>query len=127
MTGRVIARLAGALAHAWTWGMGWFWGYRASMIAIEGIEGLMALLLPILVSGLFLVVVLAEPGGRAVTMTVLWVTAVLMMGFCVLAGFSIGLLYIPGAVAMLIAAAFAASSTASSESPPAGRVTRGCL
>lgn len=127
MTYRVIARVVGALAHAWTWGMGWFWGYRYSTIATEGLAGLLALLLPILVSGLFLVAVLAQPGDRAVTMTVLWVTAILMLGFCVLAGFSIGLLYIPAAVAMLIAAALAASSPASSEKPSAGRVTRGCL
>ena len=127
MTDRVIARIVGALAHAWAWGMGWFWGYRHSMIAIEGLAGILALFLPILVSGVFLVVVLAEPGGRAVTMAVLWVTAILMPGFCVLAGFSIGLFYIPAAVAMLIAAAFAASSPVSSGKPSARRVTRGCL
>ena len=125
MTDRGIARVAAALAHAWTWGVG-FWVYR-TFVEWLGLGAVLAPLFPILVSGLFLAVAVSEPGGRAVTIGVLWLTAIVMLGFCVLAGFSIGLLYIPGAVAMLIAGAFAASSTASSAKSSAGRVTRGCL
>ena len=113
MTDRRIARAVSALAHAWTWGVGLYLVYRTSLVAMEGLQALLALLAPIVISGLFLLVAVSEPGGRAVAVTLLWVTAMAMLGFCVLGAASIGLLYVPGALAMLIAAAFATSASGS--------------
>ena len=139
MTNRRIVLVLSALAHAWTWGVGLFhvfypYAYSgassrsvsnpdgttttttvvtklsASFIEMNGLFGLLVLALPIVVSGLFLAVALSEPGGRTVKITLLWVTAIVMLGFCVLGAASVGIGYAPGALAIL-AAAFASSSS----------------
>ena len=141
MTDRRIVLVLSTLAHAWTWGVGLFHvfhpnayggasavsaaspdgtattivvtGLSASLIEMNGLSVLLALLAPIVLSGLFLAVALLEPGGRAATITLLWLTALAMLGCCVLAAASIGVGYAPGALAML-AAAFAGSSSSNS-------------
>lgn len=147
MTARRIVIALSALAHAWTWGVGLFLvsyphayrgtsttrsvssldgtttttvetGLSASLIETNGLSVLPVLLVPIVVSGLFLAVALSEAGGRAVTITVLWATAILMLGFCVLGAASIGFFYVPGALAMLAAASFWASGGAATTSVP---------
>ena len=133
MTARRIVLVLSLLAHAWTWGVGLFLvfypyaysgfatrsvsnsdgtttttvetGLSASLIEINGLFVLLVLLVPIAVSGMFLAIALSEPRDRALTITLLWVTAIVMLGFGVLVA-SIGFFYVPGALAML-AAAFA--------------------
>ncbi|MDE0358746.1 MAG: hypothetical protein OXN92_13570 [Gammaproteobacteria bacterium] len=129
-TCRIVLVLS-TLAHAWTWGVGLFHvfnpnahsgtstqsglnpdgkttttvtGLSSSLIEVNGLQAVLALLAPILVSGLFLAVAVSNPGGRAMTITLLWVTTVVMLGFCVLGAASIGIGYAPGALAMLAAA-----------------------
>jgi len=85
-------------------------GLTSSLIEMNGLQAVLALLAPIVVSGFFLAVAVSNPGGRAMTITLLWVTTVVMLGFCVLGAASIGIGYAPGALAML-AVAFAGSSS----------------
>ena len=135
MSTRRIVLVLSTLAHAWTWGVGLFHVFRpnaysgtstrsslnpdgtatttvtglsSSLIEMNGLQAVLALLAPIVVSGLFLAVAVLNPGGRAMTITLLRVAAVAMLGFCVLGAASIGIGYTPGALIML-AVAFAGS------------------
>lgn len=140
MNDRRIVLVLSALAHGWTWGVGLFHifnpnaysgtstqstlnpdgttttivtGLSSSLIEMNGLQAVPALLVPIVVSGVFLAVAVSNPGGRAMTITLLWVTTVVMLGFCVLGAASIGIGYAPGALVML-AVAFAGSSSSHS-------------
>lgn len=139
MKNRRIVLALGALAHAWTWGVGLFhvfnpnaysgtsarttWnpdgtttttvvtGLSSSLIEMNGPQAVLALLAPIVVSGVFLAVALSNPGGRATRITLLWVATVVMLGFCVLGAASIGIGYAPGALVMLAGALVGSSSS----------------
>ena len=121
MTCRRIVLALSALAHAWTWGVGLFHVFNpnaysttsASLIEVNGLSAVLALLVPIVVSGVFLAVAVSKPGGRAVTVSLLWLTAIVMLGFCVLGAASIGIGYAPGALLMLAAALVDCSSLSS--------------
>lgn len=137
MSTRRTVLVLSTLAHAWTWGVGLFHVFNpdaysgtstqssmnpdgtatttvtalsSSLIEMNGLQAVLALLAPIVVSGLFLAVAVSNPGGRAMTITLLWVTTVVMLGFCVLGAASIGIGYAPGALVML-AVALAGSSS----------------
>lgn len=71
----------------------------ASLIDVNGPRVLTVLALPVGIAGVG--VLLAHFGLRKA----LWLTAVLLLLFCLIGAFSIGLFYLPSAVALLVAAA----------------------
>lgn len=76
----------------------------ASLIAVNGWWVLSLLLVPVVLSALGLLaatVVRHKPRPAAV---LLWLSAVLLLGFCAAGAFSIGLSYLPAAAALLAAA-----------------------
>ena len=112
-------------AHALTWAAGvWFavWPvYRGTsmatspdgrsgtvthttetLIEADGWPAVIALSIPILLTGLALVLVYATGRWRLVRKTMLWVLAVVLLGFCVVGIMSIGFFYIPAALALLV-------------------------
>ena len=79
----------------------------ASLIAVNGWSVLRVLVAPLVLSGVGLLSIwLSEPtrGAKALQ----WFSALLLFGFCVLGSFSIGVFYVPAAVALLTAAVLAA-------------------
>jgi hypothetical protein len=87
----------------------------ASLIAVNGWSVLRVLIVPPVLSGVGLVSVwLSEPtrGAKALQ----WFSALLLFGFCVLGAFSIGVFYVPAAVALLTAVVLEAGRRVATES-----------
>jgi hypothetical protein len=76
----------------------------ASLIAVKGFGIVFALCVPIALAALGL---LAAAGRRRV---LVWVPGAALLCFVVLTGFSIGLLYLPAAIALLLSAGLMGSS-----------------
>ena len=120
----ILAGLAHGLAWAaFLWLVLWPYSYRgevavavapgeprgevtrvhASFIEVNGLQVLPVLLAPVGLSAVGLLAIIrwgARRGGRALV----WLSAALMLAFCALGVFSIGLLYAPGALGLLAAA-----------------------
>ena len=73
-----------------------------TLIEADGLPAVVALLIPILLTGLALVLVYVTSRWRLVRKTMLWVLAVVLLGLCVVAIMSIGFFYIPAALALLV-------------------------
>jgi hypothetical protein len=76
--------------------------YTETLIEANGWPAMIALLIPILLTGLALVLVYATSRWRLVRKTMLWMLAVVLLGFCAVAILSIGFFYIPAALALLV-------------------------
>ncbi|HEX9124626.1 MAG TPA: hypothetical protein VF984_14920 [Actinomycetota bacterium] len=89
----------------------------ATLIGVNGVWVVWLLLIPIAFTGLGLAAALV---GRR---RLLWLIGGLAVGFCVLAVFSIGIFYLPSAIALLLAAGFTGRSKHVERSTPkrAGR------
>ena len=64
------------------------------------------LLAPVVLTALALLAVLLTDAGQARRKVLLWVSAVLLLGFCAGGSFSIGLFYLPAAIALAFSAVF---------------------
>ena len=76
----------------------------ASLIEVNGWQVLPILLVPAALTGLALLTVLLTHTGQTRRKVLLWVLAVLLLVFCVLASFSLGIFYVPSALALLLTA-----------------------
>lgn len=76
----------------------------ASLIGVNGMRVLPLLLAPVVLTALALLVVLLTDAGQARRKVLLWVSAILLLGFCAVGIFSIGLFYMPAAVALVVSA-----------------------
>ena len=76
----------------------------ATLVEVNGLWVLLPLSVPILLTGSALLTLLFARKRHIVRMTILWAKVVVFLGFCFLAMFSIGIFYLPAAVALLIAA-----------------------
>ncbi len=75
---------------------------HASLLAVNGLGVILPLLFPVVVTALLLVV--AVSSNRRVAKLTAWPLAVILLGFCVLSGFSIGMFYLPAALAAAVTA-----------------------
>ena len=73
-----------------------------TLIEADGYPAVVALLIPILLTGLALVLVYATSRWRLVRKTMLWMLAVALLGLCAVGIMSIGFFYIPAALALLV-------------------------
>ena len=76
----------------------------ATLVEANGIYVLFLLLVPILLTGSALLAILFAHKRRFIRGALLWAPVILLLGFCLLAIFSIGILYLPTALALLVAA-----------------------
>lgn len=76
----------------------------ASLIEVNGWQVLPILLVPSALTGLALLTVLLPHTGQTRRKVLLWVLAVLLLVFCVLVSFSIGIVYVPSALLLLLTA-----------------------
>ena len=76
----------------------------ASLIEVNGWQVIPILLVPAALTGLALLTVLLTHTGQTRRKVLLWVLAVLLIVFCVLASFSLGIFYVPSALALLLTA-----------------------
>ena len=79
--------------------------HSASLVEVNGVWVLLPLFVPVVLTGLALVALLTWKGGNAGLVSILWVLTGALLVFCLLASISFGVLYIPAALALVIAAA----------------------
>ncbi|MCH7706302.1 MAG: hypothetical protein IIB33_04575 [Chloroflexi bacterium] len=76
----------------------------ATLIEVNGLRVLPLLMTPVALTGLALLTALWTEVGRARRKVLLWVSAVLLLGFCAVSIFSIGLFYLPAALVLMASA-----------------------
>ena len=86
----------------------------ATLIEVNGLYVVPLLLVPILLSGIAVWAVRDTDAGRLGRRVLLWVLAVVLLGLCALSILSIGMLYLPTALAMLVAAILGSAGQAAS-------------
>lgn len=79
--------------------------FTATLIEVNGLYVIWLLAVPILLTGVPLLVIRRPAAGRVGRKILLWVPAAALLGFCAMAIFSIGLFYLPAALALITAAA----------------------
>ena len=77
----------------------------ASFIEVNGMGVLVPLLVPVLLTAIVMLIVIARNEWSLWTTVTLWLMAVSLLGFCVLASLSFGVLYLPAALVAVVAAA----------------------
>ena len=76
-----------------------------TLIEVNGLSVVLPLLLtPVVLTGLALLAALLTGLGLANRKVLLWVSSVLLLGFCVVTIFSVGLFYLPAALALIVSA-----------------------
>lgn len=78
--------------------------YSASLIEVNGLGVLAPLLIPVALTGLALIVLLTWRARNLGNIVALWVMTVALLAFCLLASLSFGILFVPSALALTIAA-----------------------
>tara|TARA_B100000378_G_scaffold261160_1_gene242353 strand:- start:191 stop:619 length:429 start_codon:yes stop_codon:yes gene_type:complete len=74
----------------------------ATLIEVNGWCVLPILLVPAALTGLALVTILKTNAGQTSRRVLVWVASVLLLGFCILGSFSIGIFYLPSALALVV-------------------------
>ena len=77
--------------------------HTTTLVGANGLWLLWLLLIPTLLSGLALLAIRFTDAGQARRRSLLWLAALALLAFCVVGIFSIGLFYLPTAIAMLVA------------------------
>ena len=78
--------------------------FTQTLIGVNGLRVLPFLLTPVALTGLALLTALLTHGGQARRKVLLWVPTVLLLGFCAVGIASIGLFYLPAALALVFSA-----------------------
>ena len=78
--------------------------FTATLIEVNGLIVLPWLMVPVALTTLALLAALIRGVGLTKRRVLLWVSSVLLLGFCAVAIASIGLLYLPAAVALIVSA-----------------------
>ena len=123
-----VTAIAALTAHALAWGVGLYMAfgpvyqgasvtptlpgeptgeatrYTATLLEANGLWVLWLLMTPILLSALPLLSIRFTHPGQARRKALLWLPAVVLLAFCTVGIFSIGLFYLPVALALLVAA-----------------------
>ncbi len=78
--------------------------HTATLVEANGFWVIWLLAVPILLSGMALLTIRFTDVGQARRKALLWLPALVLMAFCVVGIFSIGVFYLPAALALLCAA-----------------------
>ncbi|MCH8351562.1 MAG: hypothetical protein IIB29_15010 [Chloroflexi bacterium] len=78
--------------------------FTQTLIGANGLRVLLFLLTPVVLTGLALLTALLTHAGQARRKVLLWVPTVLLLGFCALGIWTIGLFYLPAALALVFSA-----------------------
>ena len=78
--------------------------FTETLIEANGFRALPLLLEPVVLTALALLAALLTDAGQARRRVLLWVPAVLLLVFCAVGIFSVGLFYLPTAVALVVSA-----------------------
>ena len=79
--------------------------HTASFVEVNGVWVLIPLFVPAILTGLALMALLTWKGSPLGLTLILWVLTVALLALCLLASLSLGVLYIPSALALIVASA----------------------
>ena len=124
-----VATLSALAAHVLAWAGGVFLAFGPvysngeTLVEVNGRWVIRLLLVPVVLTGIAMAAALLthrrqSNRGQSIRTMMLWSPAVVLLGLCVLAGLSIGVFYLPAALALLVAAI--ADSTAKRSEPRTG-------
>ncbi len=124
-----IAVVAAWAAHVLAWAAGAVllvlpaYSSGETLIEVNGLWVIRLLLIPVALSGIALAAVLLtrrrqSNRARSVRTMLLWIPAILVVGFWIVTSLTIGVFYLPAALALLVAAI--ADSALAWRRPPAG-------
>ena len=82
----------------------------ATLIEVNGWSVLPILLVPAALTGWALLTILKTNAGQTRRRIIVWVASVLLLGFCILGSFSIGIFYLPSALALVLSSILVARS-----------------
>lgn len=89
----------------------------STLIEVNGWRVLPILLMPAALTGLALLTVLRTRAGQVRRQVLVWVQAVLLLVFCALGSFSIGVFYLPSALALVFSGIFVSSNRLGASNP----------
>ena len=78
--------------------------FTATFPEVNGLSVILVLLAPVVLTALALLAVLLTDAGQARRKVLLWVSAVLLLGFCAVGIWTFGLFYLPAALALVFSA-----------------------
>ena len=78
--------------------------YSASLVEVNGLGVLVPLFIPVALTGLGLMMLAAWSEGGVRRTILLWIFTAALLGFCVLGFLSFGIMYVPAAIALAVAA-----------------------
>ena len=78
--------------------------FSSTLVETNGLYAMLLLLIPILLTGIALLAIQFPNRGQPGRKVLLWGLAVVFLGLCAVAMFSVGLFYVPAALALLVAA-----------------------
>jgi hypothetical protein len=78
--------------------------HTATLIEVNGLYVVPLLLIPVLLTALGLLTIYFIAPGRAVRKALLWLSAVALAAYCIVAIFSLGVFYLPAALVVLCTA-----------------------
>ena len=83
--------------------------HSSSFVEENGIWALLPLFIPVALTGVALMALLTWKGGNIGIVSILWAMTVGLLAFCLLGYLSFGVIYIPSALALVIAASILSS------------------
>ena len=101
---------AALFAHIWAWAATLFfllapaYGGGETLVQVNGVWVALLLVVPIALTAAGMIAALPSTLPRALTQTLLWASAALMLLFCIMGVWSVGIPYAPCALPLLAAA-----------------------
>lgn len=79
-------------------------GCSGSLVTVNGLRVLLVLAVPVAITGLGLFAMISNIVTYGVTRILLWASGISMVLICLMGALSVGVLYIPAAIAMMVSA-----------------------
>ena len=79
-------------------------GCSGSLVTVNGLRVLLVLAVPVAITGLGLFAIISSMVTYGVTRILLWASGISMVLICLMGALSVGVLYIPSALAMMVSA-----------------------
>ena len=114
MTRTKISLAAAVIAHILAWAATLFFlfgpaysgnsGDTATLVEINGLWAGLLLVTPVALTAITLIATLPNPPRPRIMLTLRWASFALMLAFCAVSILSIGIFYLPAAIATLVVA-----------------------
>ena len=109
MTRSRISLSAALISHVFAWAATMFFlfgpVYRpagATLIEVNGLSAALFIVIPVALTAITLIATLPNPAHTRLMLALRWASFALLLLFCIAGALSIGIFYLPAAIAMLV-------------------------